>query len=244
MLIVILAHATAIEKSPFQKLSAELRNRIWEFAIIEEDPIRVVSPPAGLRATAVDCIQPAITRTCAQIRNEALGMFYAKNTFLLKISCGDDLNLAVGNSWKPDLEHNVEHHISKACRWLTNSPRYHHDAISSLVLVKHLEYFALHEGDVLYPFKDSLFGLAKALKSCGYDGARLKILVKVIVVMDFFTDKDEAAIMRAFESLGMDVSLQINKLSDIKKAIEEKTAASELTPEQAEQARVIASWER
>ena len=64
------------------QLPPELRNRIWEYAIIKENPINLMpikyceekeEPESGA--------QPPVTQVCSQIRNEALSMFYACNIF-------------------------------------------------------------------------------------------------------------------------------------------------------------------
>ncbi|KAK4546785.1 hypothetical protein LTR36_001517 [Oleoguttula mirabilis] len=51
-------------------LAAELRNRIYELAVSDQTFIRMP-----------DARQPALTRTCRQIRNESLPLYYECNTF-------------------------------------------------------------------------------------------------------------------------------------------------------------------
>ncbi|KAK5127428.1 hypothetical protein LTR85_006767 [Meristemomyces frigidus] len=63
-------------RSRFCQLPAELRNRIYEAVLIQTDPIQVAS-------VLTACTQPAFTRTCTQIREETLSMFYAYNTFIV-----------------------------------------------------------------------------------------------------------------------------------------------------------------
>ncbi|GIZ42236.1 hypothetical protein CKM354_000551200 [Cercospora kikuchii] len=63
------------EKSPLLRLSPELRNLIYEFALTE---------PTSQEA----CIllpQPALTRTCNRIRQESLLLYYTLNDFHLSI---------------------------------------------------------------------------------------------------------------------------------------------------------------
>jgi len=54
-------------------LPAEFRNHIYSYALAESHDL-VIS--AGARPQ-----QPALTRTCCQIRAEALGIFYVNNKF-------------------------------------------------------------------------------------------------------------------------------------------------------------------
>lgn len=57
----------------FLDLPAELRNRIYHYSVVNE---------RGL----VRPIQPPITRVCRQLRQEALGIFYARNCFVFTIT--------------------------------------------------------------------------------------------------------------------------------------------------------------
>jgi hypothetical protein len=62
-------------------LAPELRNRIWEFALVEDERIPVnVYKDGGWTHVR----QPALLRTCRQIRDEAIGTWYTSNTFLFK----------------------------------------------------------------------------------------------------------------------------------------------------------------
>ncbi|WPH04692.1 Hypothetical protein R9X50_00758500 [Acrodontium crateriforme] len=78
-----------MEASPFMKLSAELRNIIYELVLIRHDPIRILPPSSAVR------FQPplkdtgrannhvlALTQTCRRIRHESWKLFYASNTFV------------------------------------------------------------------------------------------------------------------------------------------------------------------
>lgn len=62
----------------FLSLPSEIRNRICKLAIIEETRHVVAGP-----CTANDGyeVEPALTRTCQQLRDECLPMFYENNTF-------------------------------------------------------------------------------------------------------------------------------------------------------------------
>ena len=77
-----------MDNSPLAKLSPELRNEIWRLCVTLDEsgtPDTVVNEHRSLG------IPPAITRTCKQIRDESYLMFYASNTFALRISNGDSL---------------------------------------------------------------------------------------------------------------------------------------------------------
>ncbi|KAF2167340.1 hypothetical protein M409DRAFT_53947 [Zasmidium cellare ATCC 36951] len=55
---------------------AEIRNRIYEYALIEHNNINV--PPTGMA-------QPGVLRACRSIRSEATKLYYANNKFNLAI---------------------------------------------------------------------------------------------------------------------------------------------------------------
>ncbi|KAF2161027.1 hypothetical protein M409DRAFT_28634 [Zasmidium cellare ATCC 36951] len=64
-----------MDKSPFNKLPAELRNRIYEFALADDISIdaRSEEPIVYEDLTA----RLAVTETCKQVRQEALPIFYS-----------------------------------------------------------------------------------------------------------------------------------------------------------------------
>lgn len=68
--------------SPLLTLPAEIRNRIYEFALINIDPL-ATAPQSNIIHASSSAIQPGLTRSCRQVRNETLKMFYTCNTFLL-----------------------------------------------------------------------------------------------------------------------------------------------------------------
>ena len=63
-------------------LPAELRNRIWQFAVVEDYALQVNCrpPPKGV-IRQMDPQQPALSEVCHQIRDETLTTFYGQNTF-------------------------------------------------------------------------------------------------------------------------------------------------------------------
>lgn len=77
-----------MENAAFVKLSAEMRNRIYQEVLLEADGIQVYFFPSGARPL----VEPqrkgrlAITAVCHQIREESLPMFYGANRFTLRTS--------------------------------------------------------------------------------------------------------------------------------------------------------------
>lgn len=68
-----------MDNSPFSRLSAELRNKIYIFTLVEEDPIELAAPSSDFK------IRTALARTCRQLRQESLSLFYASNDFIITI---------------------------------------------------------------------------------------------------------------------------------------------------------------
>ena len=91
--------------SPLLALPAELRNRVYAYAVTSEDPIDVRTsqltrrffdhlpysfPPGGIQKVVKKDFQSAVmqtglTRACRSLRIEALPLFYALNTFLVDV---------------------------------------------------------------------------------------------------------------------------------------------------------------
>ncbi|KAK4618342.1 hypothetical protein CLAFUW4_12549 [Fulvia fulva] len=71
----------------FLDLPPEIRNTIYEFAVTcdNDEDCRITAcapwPNAADRPIQELCMEPALTRTCRQIRHESLPMFYSMNTF-------------------------------------------------------------------------------------------------------------------------------------------------------------------
>jgi hypothetical protein len=59
------------------ELPAEMRNKIYRYALINENCTTL---------TDSNCNQPALLRTCRQIRTEASILFYSQNKFQLDVS--------------------------------------------------------------------------------------------------------------------------------------------------------------
>ena len=67
--------------SPLLSLPAELRNRIYELAVVEPDLIKLMGF-RGVGKFEIRVAQPALTRACRQLRRECLALFYEANIFL------------------------------------------------------------------------------------------------------------------------------------------------------------------
>lgn len=95
----VLFHATKVthdvdsqasaKKSPLLSLPPEMRNRIYRFALVEEDDIEI---PSGGPFPS----DPPLLRTCSQIRGEAISIFYLENTFSFTI---EDFNAGKYLEW-------------------------------------------------------------------------------------------------------------------------------------------------
>ncbi|GIZ47085.1 hypothetical protein CKM354_001018600 [Cercospora kikuchii] len=140
-----------MDNSPLGKLSAELRNEVYRLVVSAEKPLVVCKNHSAPELSAV---QPALTRTCRQIREESLGMFYHANTFVME--------LITTMFWGDYVESDSIHQRTKeVSAWLQCTSQKHHDTIrhSKLVICKpEIE-------DAEYT---DWRPLAQALKQCGY----------------------------------------------------------------------------
>ena len=77
--------STTSETCRLLSLPAELRNHIWEYAVVEAKSIKIrpVRNHKDDNEPIETGAQPGITRVCSQIRGECLPMFYGQNTFRL-----------------------------------------------------------------------------------------------------------------------------------------------------------------
>ncbi|KAK3710461.1 hypothetical protein LTR37_010304 [Vermiconidia calcicola] len=69
--------------SRMEALPAELRTLIYQFALTEDGEIAITR----------HLKQPPLLRTCRQVRNEALQLWYTSNTFYIDVSDCDDTEL-------------------------------------------------------------------------------------------------------------------------------------------------------
>lgn len=108
--------------SPFLELSAELRNRIYWWAVVVHD-CDIDSYTLPIRITGRTFPEPPLLRVCRQIREEASPVFYGNNEFIFEMNDYDSTPLAMylkkfpsdagqfpiplddtdyGNSWMPN----------------------------------------------------------------------------------------------------------------------------------------------
>ena len=71
--------------SPLLRLPAELRNRIYSFAVVANLGIDIL-PSYSSTILNAKLIQPTLSRVSTQLRNEVLPVFYSENLFLLKLT--------------------------------------------------------------------------------------------------------------------------------------------------------------
>lgn len=78
------------QDSKLLALPAELRNPIYEMALIEDSPIRIeVEPDARLEI-------PGLLLACKSLREETLGIWYQSNQFVIEI---DECDATTLNKW-------------------------------------------------------------------------------------------------------------------------------------------------
>lgn len=73
---------TSASQSRLEKLPAELRNHIYTFAVVCDTPIRILKASDRGKPWIPKAIEPPISATSRDIRNEVLPIFYAEITFV------------------------------------------------------------------------------------------------------------------------------------------------------------------
>lgn len=82
-LVDVVADATSNAPPPgniLDELPGELRNRIFQYVVVSDKPIDIISWRVPKRNRDITP-QPAIARTCKAFRHEALSIYYAENSF-------------------------------------------------------------------------------------------------------------------------------------------------------------------
>ncbi|KYG42718.1 hypothetical protein M433DRAFT_176516 [Acidomyces richmondensis BFW] len=151
-----------MEKSPFAKLSPELRNQIWQLIVSAPEAI----PLEYLSCKAVNYI--SIVYTCRRIHQETQLMFYACNTFEIVIGTGDEQAKTGGYE---EVDYHFRKSISRALQSLKNKCQETHAAVHRLqiLLMMHPSDF---ERDLIARRKDYENFFAN-LRSLGYCSPRL-----------------------------------------------------------------------
>jgi len=143
-----------MDHSPLHDLPPEIRNRIWQYAVFEPEDV-LIKQPTYQRAS---WMQPGITRTCKQIRQETLHMFYACNTFVAK------MHPCTGQGSRG---HN------KTIKWLRRTKQEYHALIAGLRLefsVGYVRYGATGYTNLSIASREKWMSLAEALLIEGYLG--------------------------------------------------------------------------
>ncbi|CAK1366565.1 unnamed protein product [Cercospora beticola] len=157
-----------MDKSPLGRLSAELRNEIYQLLVLADKPLAVCKNHSTPESSAT---QPPITRVCRQIREESLGMFYHGNIFIME--------LISTTFWghHPDWD-DIHERTKEVTAWLQCTNQKNHDSTKHPVLM-----ICVHVCERLkYVDWEPLM---KALKACGYgrnseEEQKLKVTVHII----------------------------------------------------------------
>ncbi|KAM3417275.1 hypothetical protein BST61_g5531 [Cercospora zeina] len=192
-----------MENSPFNKLSAELRNKIYELALAHDTPLAVCKKHPDPDSTAV---QPPLTRVCRQIRDEALGMFYQFNTFVMELISSQIWKWPADDKWGFPLERlkekeqrcdDTEHAPTwiseildrrtwEVSEWLKCTSQEHHDVIKKANIVIGTNVF--HWEKDFYGKRNNIFDwapLVEMLRQYGYCGKvgqqKVNAVVRLII---------------------------------------------------------------
>lgn len=196
-----------MENSPFNNLSAELRNEIWQLALKSDTPLAI----GGTSAHGPTAAQPPLTRVCKQIRLETIKMFYCSNTFAMEMKC---VNCA-SNVFCAYTMGSKAYDLKNWLRFISTNK--YHEAISKMGLVVWVP--AMGNCGWIGDWKMSLLN---GLQTYGFDGAhenrRLKVTVRMACwlsekdqSMRFLPDVGTERLQRKetarkfFEGLGMEV---------------------------------------
>jgi len=85
---------------PFLKLPPELRNTIYEMALVEPEPIALSDGPRGWVSkdeARVRLSGARLLRTCREIRSEALSIYFCRNRFIIGVYNNGERKIA--SSW-------------------------------------------------------------------------------------------------------------------------------------------------
>ncbi|KAK4565851.1 hypothetical protein LTR86_003700 [Recurvomyces mirabilis] len=132
-----------MEPSPFLRLPAELRNEIYECIFCWQEWQVVGSPYEAAVAEACLATQPGITRTCKQIRQETLELYYARNHFCIQLPEADRTEFAISRQiGNAGVHQNVYKRAMVAIRkWVSQTPKAYH------VLMKELRIAGYYNSD-------------------------------------------------------------------------------------------------
>ncbi|KAK4623073.1 uncharacterized protein CLAFUR5_06851 [Fulvia fulva] len=160
-----------MDQSPLNKLPAELRNRIYELVLPRPGPcqIRKTIYRKSIYGEQ-EAEQPAMTRTCRQIRHESLTMFYASRDFCVNIIEPQDSTCYYTNL----VERDFQQKISIFKTWL-ECTRTHHSAIQLLSLRIEMNERAFRQ--VQKGYRSATNELGHLLLQYGFQHPRLRITI-------------------------------------------------------------------
>ena len=199
-----------MERSLFAKLSGELRNRIYELAVIFDHSVIISSPfrsPSHIprpRFTVKDpkadaereWVQPPLLRTCKQIRSESIGLFYSQNNFLVSVSSGYD---DPSQSFKRDIDYAI---------WWLKSEEEVNRHLGQRLEVKITAHWLGWKSD--WRERRSLYqSLAETLTSCVQNSHRFRVVALLLTwsLLPPCGEEQQALIVSGFEDVGITVKL-------------------------------------
>ena len=152
-----------MDNSPFNKLSAELRNSIYNLVMVSDNK--------SLRIGNDSAKQPPITRVCKQIRSECLFMFYAQYDFCITIITSA-FYLGIGT-----FKVKAGTTLWTMNNWLGAISKPAHLAVKTLTIFVLGDSAMMGAGPLANRGEWEL--LASQLKECGYRKPRLQVEVVV-----------------------------------------------------------------
>ncbi|KAK4501802.1 hypothetical protein PRZ48_007611 [Zasmidium cellare] len=161
-----------MDNSPFNKLSAEIRNQIWELALASDQPILRIGHPFPMQPLQL----PPLTRTSKQIRAETRLLYYTANAVSGTILTNDPANTNPDQAFRQSVDMIIS--------WArTTTPPWYHKAIGTLELYIPLYYMTWdHESwDARTGY---LCKLRDELLAHGYEKGRVLINVKIRLYPD------------------------------------------------------------
>lgn len=155
-----------MKNSHFNKLCAEMRNKIYELALTSDKSLSIN------KGTAV---QPPLTRVCKQIRSETLLLLYSVNNFTSIIKTLFTLLSRVQERRDEAFLDSVD----KIIEWARATPKECHQAIPLLTLTPDIHAGWLFNPSLWTPREGSMLRLRKELRRRGYGDDRVGVKAKI-----------------------------------------------------------------
>ena len=156
-----------METSPLAKLSPELRSKIYSYIIPTQD-VQVIGHPLELAVREeIAAIQPAITRTCKQLRKESLQMYYANNQFRILLPEASDFAFALVMEMSSAQHERVFKQGMVAIKeWVTQTPKTCHALIKKVRIAGKYQYPDTN-GEIISCYAEECENLQKVLRERG-----------------------------------------------------------------------------